>query len=104
MTGTLASWVLVRSVMVLDRFASDHIPLYVSGIRVEICPYDTSSGVRIRVLEHDMGNPIHEKERLEVSPYTVLPPPEIEDRAKPLEKMRQKRDGSVDGLLRAVDD
>jgi len=29
-----------------------------------------------------MGNLIHEKERLEVSPYTVLPPPEIADRAK----------------------
>ena len=33
-----------------------------------------------------MGNLIHEKEWLEVSPYTVLPPPEIEDRAKPLER------------------
>ena len=33
-----------------------------------------------------MGNLIHEKECLEVSPYTVLPPPEIEDMAKPLEK------------------
>jgi len=33
-----------------------------------------------------MGNVIHERECLEVSPYTVLPPPEIEDRAKPLER------------------
>jgi len=33
-----------------------------------------------------MGNLIHEKECLEVSPYTVLPPPEIEDGGKPLEK------------------
>ena len=33
-----------------------------------------------------MGNLIHKKECLEVSPYTVLPPPEIEDKAKPLEK------------------
>ena len=33
-----------------------------------------------------MENLIHEKEHLEVWPYTVLPPPEIEDRAKPLEK------------------
>ena len=33
-----------------------------------------------------MENLIHEKERLEVWPYTVLPPPEIEDRAKPLDK------------------
>ena len=33
-----------------------------------------------------MENLIHEKEHLEVWPYTVLPPPEIEDRAKPLDK------------------
>jgi hypothetical protein len=50
-----------------------------------------------------MGNLIHEKECLEVSPYTVLPPPEIEDGGKPL-KMRQKRHGSVGGSLRAGDD
>jgi len=51
-----------------------------------------------------MGNLIHEKERLEVWPYTVVPRPEIEDGAKPLREIRQKRHGSVGGLLRAVDD
>ena len=41
MTRTLASRVRVRSVKVLDRFASDHaLCMYVRGI-VEVCPYDT---------------------------------------------------------------
>ena len=37
MTGTLAS--RVRSVEVLDRQRPR--PMYVSGIRVEVCPYNT---------------------------------------------------------------
>jgi len=49
-----------------------------------------------------MGNLIHEKECLEVSPYTVLPRPEIEDGAKPLEgdmaeaPRERRRVGAVD--------
>ena len=49
-----------------------------------------------------MGNLIHEKECLEVSPYTVLPPPEIEDGGKPLERdtaeapRERRRVGAVD--------
>jgi hypothetical protein len=49
-----------------------------------------------------MGNLIHEKERLEVWPYTVVPRPEIEDGAKPLERetaevpRERRRVGAVD--------
>ena len=95
----------VRSVKVLDRFASDHAPcMYVRGI-VEVCPYDTLFwSPEFDVLEHDMGNLIHEKECLEVSPCTVLPPPEIEDREKSAGETWQKRHGSVGGSLRAGDD
>jgi len=52
------------------------------GIRIEVCPYDTVSGVQISRTRARHGNLIHEKERLGVAPYTVLPPPEIEDKAK----------------------
>jgi len=103
MTGSLASRVRVRSVKLLDRFSSDHaICLYAASTRgLPVRRPLLESG--FRVLEHDMGNVIHERECLEVSPYTVLPPPEIEDGGKPL-KMRQKRHGSVGGSLRAGDD
>ena len=47
-----------------------------------------------------MWNLIHEKERLEVWPYTVLPRPEIEDREKSAGERRQKRHGSVGGSAR----
>ena len=46
----------------------------------------TTLASRFRVRSVKVLDRIHEKERLEVWPYTVLPPPEIEDRAKPLEK------------------
>jgi hypothetical protein len=77
MTGTLASRVRVRSVKILDRFASDHA----------LCMYaaSASSSARstlllesgFRALGARHGNLIHERERLVVSPYMVLPPPEI---------------------------
>jgi hypothetical protein len=86
MTGTLAS--RVRSVEVLDRFASHHAPcMYAASPSRSVRTRHPLLESGVRGLEHDMGNLIHEKECLEVWPYTVLPPPEIEDRAKPLEKV-----------------
>ena len=81
MTGTLASRVRVRSVKVLDRFAAR--ALYVRGIRVEVCPYNTLFWrPEFEYSDHDMGNLTQEEEWT----YAVIPPPEIEDMAKPLEK------------------
>ena len=85
MTGTLASGVRVRSVKVLDRFANDHALRTYGASASRSARTTPSSGVRISWTRARHGNLIHEKERLEVSPYTVLPPPEIEDGAKPLE-------------------
>jgi len=52
----------------------------VRGIRVEVCPYNTLFWrPEFEYSDHDMGNLTQEI-------YAVLPPPEIEDMAKPLEK------------------
>ena len=41
MMGTLASRVRVRSVKVLDRFASDYALCMYAASRVEVCPFGT---------------------------------------------------------------
>ena len=57
--------------------------LYVRGIRVEVCPYNTLFWrPEFEYSDHDMGNLTQEEEWT----YAMLLPPEIEDMAKPLEK------------------
>jgi hypothetical protein len=104
MTGTLASRVRVRSVKILDRFAKRPRPLYVCGIRVELCPFDTSSGVRISCTRRTTWEP-HPREGAPGG-VALHGAPAARDRggAKPVEKLRQKRHGSGGGSLRAVDD
>ena len=102
MTGTLASRVRVHSVKVLDRFASDHRSVCTRHPRRGLCVRQPLLESGFRVLGARHGNLIHEKERLEVWPYTVLPRPEIEDGAKPLERetaeapRERRRVGAVD--------
>ena len=73
-----------RSVKVLDRFAIDYALCMYCGICVEVCPFDALFwSPEFEYAVHDIRELTHEKEKLEVWTYTVLPPPELEEGAEP---------------------
>ena len=78
-----------RSVKVLDRFAIDYSLCMYCGICVEVCPFDALFwSPEFEYAEYDIQNLIHEKERLEDWTYKVLPPPQLEVGAEPVETER----------------
>jgi NADH-quinone oxidoreductase subunit I len=76
-----------RSVKVLDRFAIDYALCMYCGICVEVCPFDALFwSPEFEYSEYDITSLIHEKDKLQEWTYTVLPPPELEEGAQPVEE------------------
>ena len=79
-----------RSVKVLDRFAIDYALCMYCGICVEVCPFDALFwSPEFEYAEYDIHELLHEKEKLEEWTYTVLPPPELELGAEPVQEVLQ---------------
>jgi NADH-quinone oxidoreductase subunit I len=73
-----------RSAKVLDRFAIDYALCMYCGICVEVCPFDALFwSPEFEYATYGIAELTHEKEKLEEWTYTVLPPPELEEGAKP---------------------
>jgi NADH-quinone oxidoreductase subunit I len=73
-----------RSMKVLDRFAIDYALCMYCGICVEVCPFDALFwSPEFEYSEYDLVELTHEKEKLEEWTYTVLPPPALEEGARP---------------------
>jgi formate hydrogenlyase subunit 6/NADH:ubiquinone oxidoreductase subunit I len=76
-----------RSVKVLDRFAIDYALCMYCGICVEVCPFDALFwSPEFEYATYDIVEMTHEKEKLDAWTYTVLPPPELEEGAEPVEE------------------
>ncbi|MGH2724043.1 MAG: 4Fe-4S binding protein [Actinomycetota bacterium] len=76
-----------RSAKVLDRFAIDYALCMYCGICVEVCPFDALFwSPEFEYATYGIDELTHEKERLDEWTYTVLPPPELEEGAEPLEE------------------
>jgi formate hydrogenlyase subunit 6/NADH:ubiquinone oxidoreductase subunit I len=76
-----------RSVKLLDRFAIDYALCMYCGICVEVCPFDALFwSPEFEYAEYGITELIHEKEKLGEWTYTVLPPPELEEGAEPVEE------------------
>jgi NADH-quinone oxidoreductase subunit I len=76
-----------RSAKVLDRFAIDYALCMYCGICVEVCPFDALFwSPEFEYAEYGIAELTHEKERLQEWTYTVLPPPELEEGAEPVEE------------------
>ena len=76
-----------RSVKVLDRFAIDYALCMYCGICVEVCPFDALFwSPEFEYATYDIVELTHEKEKLDAWTYTVLPPPELEEGAEPVEE------------------
>jgi NADH-quinone oxidoreductase subunit I len=75
-----------RSAKVLDRFAIDYALCMYCGICVEVCPFDALFwSPEFEYATYSIQELTHEKEKLDEWTYTVLPPPELEDGAEPVE-------------------
>jgi NADH-quinone oxidoreductase subunit I len=76
-----------RSVKVLDRFAIDYALCMYCGICVEVCPFDALFwSPEFEYATYSIQELTHEKEKLDEWNYTVLPPPELEVGAEPVEE------------------
>jgi NADH-quinone oxidoreductase subunit I len=76
-----------RSAKVLDRFAIDYALCMYCGICVEVCPFDALFwSPEFEYATYGIQELTHEKERLDEWNYTVLPPPELEEGAEPVEE------------------
>src|ERR671915_1185608 len=76
-----------RSAKILDRFAIDYALCMYCGICVEVCPFDALFwSPEFEYATYDIRNITHEKEKLDAWNYTVLPPPELEEGAEPVEE------------------
>jgi NADH-quinone oxidoreductase subunit I len=76
-----------RSAKVLDRFAIDYALCMYCGICVEVCPFDALFwSPEFEYATYSIQELTHEKERLDEWTYTVLPPPELEEGAEPVEE------------------
>jgi formate hydrogenlyase subunit 6/NADH:ubiquinone oxidoreductase subunit I len=76
-----------RSAKLLDRFAIDYALCMYCGICVEVCPFDALFwSPEFEYAEYGITELIHEKEKLGEWTYTVLPPPELEEGAEPVEE------------------
>ena len=76
-----------RAVKVLDRFAIDYALCMYCGICVEVCPFDALFWAPdFEYAEYDIFSMTHEKERLEEWTYKVLPPPQLEVGAEPIQE------------------
>ena len=76
-----------RSAKLLDRFAIDYALCMYCGICVEVCPFDALFwSPEFEYAEYGISELIHEKEKLGEWTYTVLPPPELEEGAEPVEE------------------
>jgi len=75
-----------RSAKVLDRFAIDYALCMYCGICVEVCPFDALFwSPEFEYATYGIHDLVHEKEKLDEWNYTVLPPPELEEGADPVE-------------------
>jgi NADH-quinone oxidoreductase subunit I len=71
-----------RTRNVLDRFAIDFALCMYCGICVEVCPFDALFwSPEFEYSEYDMGNLLHEKEKLREWMDTVPPPPPLDEGA-----------------------
>jgi NADH-quinone oxidoreductase subunit I len=76
-----------RSVNILDRFDIDYALCMYCGICVEVCPFDALFwSPEFEYATYDIVELTHEKEKLDLWNYTVLPPPELEEGAEPVEE------------------
>jgi NADH-quinone oxidoreductase subunit I len=76
-----------RSAKLLDRFAIDYALCMYCGICVEVCPFDALFwSPEFEYATYDIVELTHEKEKLDAWNYTVLPPPELEEGAEPVEE------------------
>jgi formate hydrogenlyase subunit 6/NADH:ubiquinone oxidoreductase subunit I len=76
-----------RSAKVLDRFAIDYALCMYCGICVEVCPFDALFwSPEFEYATYDIMELTHEKDTLDAWTYTVLPPPELEEGAEPIEE------------------
>src|ERR687891_797019 len=76
-----------RTRNILDRFAIDYALCMYCGICVEVCPFDALFwSPEFEYAEYGISELIHEKEKLGEWTYTVLPPPELEEGAEPVEE------------------
>jgi NADH-quinone oxidoreductase subunit I len=76
-----------RSAKVLDRFAIDYALCMYCGICVEVCPFDALFwSPEFEYATYSIQELTHEKEKLDEWTYTVLPPPELEEGAEPVEE------------------
>jgi len=76
-----------RSSKVLDRFAIDYALCMYCGICVEVCPFDALFwSPEFEYATYGITELTHEKEKLDEWNYTVLPPPELEEGAEPVEE------------------
>jgi NADH-quinone oxidoreductase subunit I len=86
-THAPASGGRARSAKVLDRFAIDYALCMYCGICVEVCPFDALFwSPEFEYATYDIVELTHEKEKLDLWNYTVLPPPELEEGAEPVEE------------------
>jgi NADH-quinone oxidoreductase subunit I len=76
-----------RTRNVLDRFAIDFALCMYCGICVEVCPFDALFwSPEFEYATYELDELTHEKEKLQEWTYTVLPPPELEEGAEPVEE------------------
>src|SRR6266702_1756315 len=73
-----------RTRNVLDRFAIDFALCMYCGICVEVCPFDALFwSPEFEYAEYDIGDLLHEKDRLKEWMWTVPPPPAFAENAEP---------------------
>ncbi|MFI0423412.1 NuoI/complex I 23 kDa subunit family protein, partial [Spongiactinospora sp. 9N601] len=73
-----------RARNVLDRFAIDFSLCMYCGICIEVCPFDALFwSPEFEYAEHDLGDLLHEKDRLREWTDTVPPPPPHDPTADP---------------------
>lgn len=71
-----------RSVNVLDRFAIDYALCMYCGICVDVCPFDALHWSPVaEYAEPSTAALVHERDRLAGWEASVLPAPELDDRA-----------------------
>jgi NADH-quinone oxidoreductase subunit I len=84
-----------RSAKVLDRFAIDYALCMYCGICVEVCPFDALFwSPEFEYSTYSIHDLLHEKEKLDEWNYTVLPPPDLEVGAEPVEEAPDQAAGA----------
>ncbi len=81
-----------RSHNMLDRFAIDFSLCMYCGICIEVCPFDALHwSPEFEYAEVDIGELVHERDRLREWLWTVPPPPALDERAEEAKEIMAAR-------------